>query len=282
MSIDLTRRTFPGNTSLGLTLWAAGNWMRRIGRMRRQLQASFRCAPLEQEAMARLWILPPSIAPSTLPQQPVAEWFIFRPEHISAIRSTSRAKSIFTWDAAPPYWRQTLRLRARPADMTDAEPNSWDRFQDYSEQLQQIANRYMRETGNTTATARKIGAWAIQNRLWEPQPAALIRQCAEELSRAMREEYMTDPQGRRVRAKHVAIIDRAGEQMPLWADIRGASREHMEIAFQQRRQQIVGDCRQLKADVDSYNENYNAGPAIQMVFDFTEDLEELEAFFSVT
>ena len=152
----------------------------------------------------------------------------------------------------------------------------------YSEQSQQIANKYMRKTGNTTATAREIGAWAIQNRLWEPQPAALIRQCAEELSRAMREECMTDPQGRRVRAKHVAIIDRAGEQMPLWADIRRASREHMEIAFQQRRQQIVGDCRQLKADVDSYNENYNAGPAIQMIFDFTEDLEELEVFFSAT
>jgi hypothetical protein len=71
----------------------------------------------------------------------------------------------------------------------------------YSEQLQQIANKYMRETGITTATAREIGAWAIRNRLWEPQPAALIRQCAEELSRAMREEYVTDPQGRRVRAK---------------------------------------------------------------------------------
>ena len=43
--------------------------------------------------------------------------------------------------------------------------------------------------------------------LWAPQPSALIRQCAEELSRAMREEYVTDPQGRRVRAKHVATLD---------------------------------------------------------------------------
>ena len=95
----------------------------------------------------------------------------------------------------------------------------------------------------------------------------------------MREEYVTDPQGRRVRAKHVAIVDRAGEQLPLWADILTATREHMQIAFQQRRQQIVGDCRQLKADVDSYNENYNDALPIQMVFDFTEDVEELEAFW---
>jgi hypothetical protein len=51
----------------------------------------------------------------------------------------------------------------------------------------------------------------------------------------------------------------------------------MEVAFQQRRQQIVGDCRQLKADLDSYNENYNLGESLQMVFDFTNDLAEIEA-----
>jgi len=51
----------------------------------------------------------------------------------------------------------------------------------------------------------------------------------------------------------------------------------MAIAFQQRRQQIVGDCRQLKTDVDSYNENRNDGVPINLVLDFTQDVEELEA-----
>ena len=64
--------------------------------------------------------------------------------------------------------------------------------------------------------------------------------------------------------------------MVLWDDIRTASREHMQIAFQQRRQQIVGDCHQLKLDIDSYNENKNEGRPIKMVFDFTDDLSELE------
>jgi len=93
----------------------------------------------------------------------------------------------------------------------------------------------------------------------------------------MREEYVTDRQGRTVRAKHAARFKREGKQLSLWADTRTASREHMQVAFQQRRNQIVGDCRQLKIDVDSYNENANAGDLIQMVFDFTLDLEELEA-----
>jgi hypothetical protein len=93
----------------------------------------------------------------------------------------------------------------------------------------------------------------------------------------MREEYITDPQGRTVRAKHAARTGREGEQGVFWADIRTPPRQHMEIAFQQRRQQIVGDCRQLKIDADSYNENSNPGSPIQLVFDFRDDLAELEA-----
>ncbi len=93
----------------------------------------------------------------------------------------------------------------------------------------------------------------------------------------MREEYIKDPQGRSVRLKHAARVLVEGKQTVFWDDIRTAPRTHMEIAFQQRRQQIVGDCRQLKADVDSYNENAKVHPPIQMVFNFTEDLAELEA-----
>jgi hypothetical protein len=50
----------------------------------------------------------------------------------------------------------------------------------------------------------------------------------------------------------------------------------MQIAFQERRQQIVGDCRQLKLDVDSYNDNKNDGKPIQLVLDFTLDVAEAE------
>jgi hypothetical protein len=108
-----------------------------------------------------------------------------------------------------------------------------------------------------------------------------LNRCAEELARAMREEYITDPQGRRVRVKHVAMIEKDGKQASFWADMRKAPHGHMEIAFQQRRQQIVGDCRQLKWDMDSYNQNHNVGEPIQMVFDFTLDLEEIEALAAI-
>ncbi len=142
-------------------------------------------------------------------------------------------------------------------------------------QLQNVVSAYMQSKQPWPASTHEIAAWAVKNGLWRPQPSALVDQCANQLARAMREEHITDPQGRIVRVKHVARVERNGEQVALWADIRDADLRHMEIAFAQRRQQIVGDCKQLKTDVDSYNENRKPERPIQMVFDFTYDLEEL-------
>ena len=73
------------------------------------------------------------------------------------------------------------------------------------------------------ATTRQIAAWAIRQSKWKPQPSALVNQCADQIGRAMREEHFIDAQGRTVRAKHVARVERGGEQIALWTDIRSAS-----------------------------------------------------------
>lgn len=143
----------------------------------------------------------------------------------------------------------------------------------YYEQLQRIVSQYIEAGREWPATTRQIAAWAVREKRWQPHPSSVVSQCAEALANAMREEFIVDPQGRTVRAKHAARI----EQLVLWADIRTAPREHMEIAFKQRRRQILGDCRQLKMDVDSFNENKSPAEPIQMSFDFTNDLLELAA-----
>jgi hypothetical protein len=148
----------------------------------------------------------------------------------------------------------------------------------YKEQLQRIANDYAASGEQWPASARQIAAWAIRHRKWAPQPASLISRCADELAAAMRDEYMTDPQGRTVRVKHAAGYRSSdGPRQMIWADIRTASREHMATAFQTRRRQILGDCRQLKSDVDSFNDNRSPESPIQMILDFTADVAELEA-----
>ena len=144
----------------------------------------------------------------------------------------------------------------------------------YYEKLQRLADRYLSESGQEVATASEIAVWAIQSQEWEAPRDLILRACREDFAKALREQYIADENGNPVRAKHSARIRKNGEQQYLWADIRRPPKRHMQIAFQQRREQIVGDCRQLKRDVDYYNGLNPGDAAIQLVFDFTEDVEE--------
>lgn len=147
----------------------------------------------------------------------------------------------------------------------------------YGAQMQRIVREYRRSGRPWPASSRTMAEWAIATERWKLPESAAVNRCAEDLSRAMREEYMTDSKGRRVRVKHPVTTRKNGEQTVLWDDIRTAPRAHMELAFAQRRNQIVGDCRQLKADVDSFNDARPSAEPIQIVFNFTNDLAELEA-----
>ncbi len=147
----------------------------------------------------------------------------------------------------------------------------------YHRQMHRIIEDYRKAGEPWPAAAKTIAEWAITTGRWELPAAAAINRCAEDLATAMREEYYTDPKGRRVRLLHPARRYVGGQQLTLWDDIRTASRSHMQLSLQQRRQNIVGDCRQLKTDVDSFNDAHPLEAPIQMVFDFTMDLAELEA-----
>lgn len=54
-------------------------------------------------------------------------------------------------------------------------------------------------------------------------------------------------------------------------------REALVLAFSQERKRIVKKLWQIRQDIDSYNENVNPSDPIAFVFDFTNDVDELEA-----
>ena len=154
----------------------------------------------------------------------------------------------------------------------------------YNEHMQQLYHRYREEVGIAPVSLRIVADWAIKNGSWKPQPGALVRQCADQMAVALREEFYTDPQGRRVRINHavrtpIPSPSEQGEQSALWEwdDIRTATRQHMQLAFQQRRQAIVNDCLRLMTDAASFNENNLAYDPIQLTFNFTLDLEEIDS-----
>jgi len=144
----------------------------------------------------------------------------------------------------------------------------------YKEQLQRVWHKYEAEHGAVPATAREAVAWGISQGMIEMPEVDLLDKLASDMSDALREEYATDKDGRRYRVNHAVRVTKGGVQYTFWAIMKDAPRDHMQKAFIQRREQIVGDCVQLSTDVEAYNAIHEDQKPIQMLFDFREDIEE--------
>ena len=145
------------------------------------------------------------------------------------------------------------------------------------EQLVKHTKQFENEHGREPFDTHEVARWMILKGLWQPQKDLAIQKCAEEISTALREVYITAEDGTRVRIYHARRLTKDGRQQTLWANMFDAPRGHIEVALQQRREMILGDCRQLKYDVDYYNQAHRSQPVIQISFDFGEDLAEEEA-----
>ena len=144
------------------------------------------------------------------------------------------------------------------------------------ERLQNIWHKFDASREHRPSSARQACARAVAEGLLElPEPADPLDILADRMAQALRNEYDTDEQGRRYRVNHAVRITRGGVQYTFWGVMGYASHEHMEKAFAQRRDQIVGDNLQLKIDVDVYNDMISGKHTpIQMVLDYTEDVAE--------
>lgn len=148
-----------------------------------------------------------------------------------------------------------------------------------NDELTRVFEAYTRANGGKPESPLKASKWGLENGLIpmpKMDPADIV---AGKMARALREQYAHDPKtGRRYRKYHAVRITKRSVQFSLWANMDEAPRDHMVKAFQQRRQGIVGDCIQLKADVDVYNGRASQSDApIQLVLDFTDDVLEHEA-----
>lgn len=143
-----------------------------------------------------------------------------------------------------------------------------------NEALQKHADEYVAETGNTEFSIADLSEWALSTGRYEPPKDLIRKKCREEYARAMREQYITTAEGQTVRAKHVLRIKQGDEQLYLWADIRDSSRARMTACLGQRREQVAGECRQIDRDRSYWNQLNPSESPIQIVFDFTDDVEE--------
>ena len=144
----------------------------------------------------------------------------------------------------------------------------------YNQQLQNVWHQYEQQHGYVPATTRDAVKWGSERGLIEVKPVDPYDRLAEDMSRALREEYGTDALGRRYRKNHAVRVTKSGVQFTMWATLNVAPRGHMQKAFIQRREQIVDDCAQLDTDVQVYNDLNKDETPIPMLFDFRDDVEE--------
>ena len=149
----------------------------------------------------------------------------------------------------------------------------------YSNAVKDYVERYKQEVGSDgLLDAHAVAEWAYANGLHKPSVKTVIDAIATDIAQVFREEYRVDRFGRRYRAKHAATQKRGNKTLSLWVDLDdpNAPHTHFVKSFSQRRQQIVGDCVQLKTDVDVYNEKRTPVVPIQVPLDFTLDVMELQ------
>lgn len=97
--------------------------------------------------------------------------------------------------------------------------------------------------------------------LVEPiDPKKILRR---QISRALREHHIEDPQGRGVRMFHTVVTeDKNGKKRSSSYPIFDAPPDHMRLSAALRRRAALRDVIQLQLDLDSYNENNKFGEKI--------------------
>lgn len=154
----------------------------------------------------------------------------------------------------------------------------------YSNQIKSYIDRYKKEVNDSSIIdPKELASWAYQNGLHKPSTKTIIDLIAKDISQVFREEYRVDGQGRKYRAKHAVRNKKDDKTLSLWADLDDPNvpHQHFQKSFAQRRSQIVGDCFQLKTDADVYNDHRKPLEPIQLVLDFTLDVEELQTPYDI-
>jgi len=124
-----------------------------------------------------------------------------------------------------------------------------------------------------------VARWAIQKGIYNRPPIDPEERLRRELSRYLKTEYITDPQGRHVRKHHAVIYSvqtpDGMKRRSKWWELFTTHAKEIQAALQLRRRMALADVVQLNIDFDSYNENNVLGETLEpMDFNFNEDLKE--------
>lgn len=106
---------------------------------------------------------------------------------------------------------------------------------------------------------QRVADWAYTNGLWKPVETAPREVLRRKISRALRHEYITDPQNRDVRASFASVEEvmtpdgpkRMARFYPIFQAPPEIARQHFQLEFRI----VAENAAQLSLDLQSYNDN---------------------------
>lgn len=126
----------------------------------------------------------------------------------------------------------------------------------------------------------RVAKWAMHEGLWKRPPLDPEEILRRQIRRALRDDYIFDPQGREVRANHPVMEEfKTGEGLKLrstWYPLFEMPPQKARSSFQLRRRAALMDVHQLDLDFNSYNDNNIFGEVLDRPdYDFNKDIEEM-------
>lgn len=134
-----------------------------------------------------------------------------------------------------------------------------------------ITRDFEEEHGRIPFNLHEVYAWAVSKGLWQAPNDLAEKKFITEMADALREEFVTTTDGEKVRYYYAVTHGRQGT---LWGNLHTAPRDHIATSLKQRRRQSLGDCRQMKRDMDFVNKERFTSDPIQLSFNFDADLAE--------
>lgn len=129
--------------------------------------------------------------------------------------------------------------------------------------------------------AERVATWAYGRGMWKPSPQAPVDILKRRISRALRDDYVTDPAGREIRKHHPVVRDvvtpQGTKQQSTWYPIYQTHGDVIRQSFQLRRRRALADVSQLSLDFESWNDFNDFGEKLDPLdFNFNTDLEEMK------
>lgn len=148
--------------------------------------------------------------------------------------------------------------------------------QSKAEYYQQAAKDYMKLHEVTEFDPEEVARWMIDTGRYVEAPGSKVKRCKKELTKMLRAERLTDPQGRDVRAMLGARYkNEQGEFWSKWAPLYESRPEHARLSLQQWRRSFRGEVILHERTTQSYNDN-NVWGAQLPLFDYNmnKDIDE--------